>query len=47
MVTGDPVDLNWTVTFLTQDTGLNYEDLRTAMSDRELWRNYVDSGAPD
>ena len=35
------------VTLLTQDTGLTNEELRTAMSDRELWRNYVDSGAPD
>ena len=35
------------VTLLTQDTGLTNEELCTAMSDRELWRNYVDSGAPD
>ena len=35
------------VTFLTQDTGLTYEEIRTAMSDREFWRNYVDSGAHD
>ena len=35
------------VTLLTQDTGLTNEELRAAMLDRELWRNYVDSGAPD
>ena len=35
------------VTLLTQDTGFTYEELCTAMPDRELWRNYVDSGAPD
>ena len=35
------------VTLLTQDTGLTNEEIRTEMSDRELWRNYVDSGAPD
>ena len=35
------------VILLTQDTGLTYEELCTAMSDRELWRNYVDSGTPD
>ena len=35
------------VTLLTQDTGLANEELRAAMSDRELRRNYVDSGAPD
>ena len=34
------------VTLLTQDTGLTYEEFRTAMSDREIWRSYVDSGAP-
>ena len=35
------------VTIFTQDTGLTYEELHKAMSDRELWRNYVDSGEPD
>ena len=35
------------VTLLTQDTGLTNEELRTAMSNRELWINYADSGAPD
>ena len=35
------------VTLLTQDTSLTYEELRTAMSDRELWRNYVDLGVPN
>ena len=35
------------VTLLTQDTGLTNKDIRTAMPDRELWRKYVDSGAPD
>ena len=35
------------VILLTQDTGLTYEELRTAMSDGELWIIYVDSGAPD
>ena len=34
------------VTLLTQDTGLTYEELRTAMSDREFWRNYVDRVHP-
>ena len=35
------------VTLLTKDTGPTSEELRTAMSDRELRRHYVDPGAPD
>ena len=35
------------VTLLTQETGLTCEELCTAMSNRKIWRNYVDSGWPD
>ena len=39
--------LNFT-SLLNKDIGLSTEDLKTAMSDRNLWRTYIlDSGVPD